>query len=348
MQLQADMFKGKQKLTSFSDPSIEYEVDCDELTCTCPAFTKNKKGKPCKHLLFLLPELRPVYPRRPNATMAMSALIKSQRMRNVEDMVYWLWYLWSFPDQRYRLRRRLMIMVGEDGLSMHCWERMYAWFCQGDKGSLLQGAAELVRVCKTPNWWGCPDGHRYIGWWREAMMLQEMPTGKDVGWEQSWQFFEKAVLADDSLMAVYWFGEANKVWPKGTGKEVIEDMYALAKAKDAKQAMQSIATLRPMAKLLNYDFNFTGQAVHRMFEPLGEQGPVKVMKSEVVTLLEQAEVAWQDPKPIKPHYCDGIHTSGSDRRFAGIVPAMWGCCKAFQQFGRLHEDDKWPSHFWKL
>jgi len=131
------------------------------------------------------------------------------------------------------------------------------------------------------------------------------------------------------------------------GEEVLDSLMSLAKARESKEAIETLDGFRPMAKIINYDFNFTGQAVHRFFEPLGEQGPVKVMKSEATNLLEKAKKAWEDPKPIKSHYCDGIHTSGSDRRFAGILPAMWGCCKAYKKFGRLHPDDVWPGDFWR-
>jgi hypothetical protein len=100
-------------LRSFSGDEW-YRISIAEKICDCPNFN----GR-CEHLDALgIHRLRhftpPLYP---TFSQALSGLVKSLRIRRVEDAVYWLVYLDDFkgPQFRFRTARRLLIGSAEDG-----------------------------------------------------------------------------------------------------------------------------------------------------------------------------------------------------------------------------------------
>lgn len=65
--------------------------------------------------------VRPFRPTsHPTFSQALSALVKSLRIRRPEEAVYWLVYLDRFTEREYRFRtaRRLLIGSAEDGHSV--------------------------------------------------------------------------------------------------------------------------------------------------------------------------------------------------------------------------------------
>src|ERR1700686_4390147 len=100
-------------------------ISLDQKTCDCPNFESKSS---CEHLAALgIHRLRPFTPTaRPTFSQALSALVKSIRLRRVEDVVYWLVYLDSFKEAQYRFRtaRRLLIGSAEDGHSIAVMENV--------------------------------------------------------------------------------------------------------------------------------------------------------------------------------------------------------------------------------
>lgn len=89
----------KVMLKSFTAPDIFYEVDKDALTCTCPAFNANRH---CKHLeaLGCYKMRKATLSPRPSFSQALSALVKSIRLREINEGAYWLSYCWNFRERR--------------------------------------------------------------------------------------------------------------------------------------------------------------------------------------------------------------------------------------------------------
>src|ERR1035438_3631871 len=83
------------RLKSFSGNGVVYTVDRSARTCTCHQFLSEGH---CKHL----DEVGVYQPKQftprthPTFSQALSGLVKSIRMRRVEDAVYWLLYLDGF------------------------------------------------------------------------------------------------------------------------------------------------------------------------------------------------------------------------------------------------------------
>src|SRR5215472_15589968 len=84
-----------------------YNISLDNKTCDCPHFDQNTG---CEHLTTLgIHRLRPFTPTtHPTFSQALSALVKSIRLRRAGDAVYWLAYLDGFRTPQYRFRTALL------------------------------------------------------------------------------------------------------------------------------------------------------------------------------------------------------------------------------------------------
>jgi hypothetical protein len=191
------------RVQSFTREDVWYEVDRDARTCTCPAFRWSRKGD-CKHLASLgvgkeggvgATVIRPrdrrrktpfVPSTRPTFSQALSALVKTIRLRRVEEAIYWLVYVDSFPEEkvrngRFRLGRRIFVSCCEDGMSVAVMEAVtkMLWPMTKPATPLEQPATEVVRICKVPKWWdpstGGPDymRHGYLGHLRYVVRSAE-------------------------------------------------------------------------------------------------------------------------------------------------------------------------------
>jgi hypothetical protein len=70
-----------------------------------------------------------------------------------------------------------------------------------------------------------------------------------------------------------------------------------------------------------------------------------VTAGECHELILQAAEDWKTPHKIPEWCCDGVHCAGNDPRFAGHLPLMYSCCRAYQHYGRLDPSDKWLPDF---
>src|SRR4051794_35703447 len=91
-----------------------YTVRVQEQTCDCPEFSQKTR---CEHLTAVgIHRLRPFTPStHPTFSQALSGLVKSLRIRRLDDAIYWLVYLDTFGEaqQRFRTARRLLIGSAE-------------------------------------------------------------------------------------------------------------------------------------------------------------------------------------------------------------------------------------------
>lgn len=132
-------------LKSFSGDTW-YRISRVSRTCDCPEF-RAMPGPPCQHLIAIgiHTERRPFVPSpRPSLSQALSGLVKSLRLRRIEDAVYWLVYLHTskLPNSRFRMARRLLIGSAEDG---HSVDVMQAVCCK-----LFSASAPTDR-CAVPS-----------------------------------------------------------------------------------------------------------------------------------------------------------------------------------------------------
>src|ERR1039458_8233640 len=92
------------RLKSFSGSGVVYTVDRSGRACTCQQFLSEGQRKHLDELgvyqtKYFTPRTHPTF------SQALSGLVKSIRMRRVEDSIYWLVYLDGFPPSE-KLRKK--------------------------------------------------------------------------------------------------------------------------------------------------------------------------------------------------------------------------------------------------
>ena len=361
-----------------------YDVDCVARTCTCAAFQFGKKAGYCKHLAALgvgkeggmeATVTRPrrktpfVPSTRPTFSQALSALVKTIRLRRTEEAIYWLLYVDSFPDEkvkngRFRLGRRIFVSCCEDGMSVAVMEAVtkMLWPMTKRTTPLVQLATEVVRICKVPNWWdpstGGPDymRHGYLGHLRYVVRSKERDR------EVLKQAIVDGIAAQDKAGAMGAIDAITGAWdqtnldfnlwshrhtPMSCG---LTADFLLAIARERKcELAERLAGIHVKSKsALSDDSNFLYHAAWHM---AGGECPVAqaidtVDPHEVTALLEAAREKWEHPEPIPRWCCDGVHSSGDDRRFAGLWPEMFAVCQARAFYGRLDPELEWMPEFY--
>lgn len=343
------------RLKSFSGSGVVYTVDRSGRTCTCHHFLSEGH---CKHL----DEVGVYQPKRftpqthPTFSQALSGLVKSIRMRRVEDAVYWLMYLDGFlatdklskKAARFRIARRILIGSAEDGHSIAVMENVadnFRYLCKPDT-PLVYLAAEIVRICRLPNWWDlATGGHDYIYsnlvGYRQQVLYRKVNDAQGAR-----QLLRKAIGCADKATAL---GALCLVGEVGVGStKQAEYLMSIAQEMRSEKAVRLLNIHLGARTALSGDNNFTGHAVWYLAggeSPVADQiEPVEL--SEVYELLERAKERWKHPLPIPNEYCDGIHCAGNDRRYAGILTDMWALCLAFNHYGNIEpKNPRIPDFF---
>ena len=304
---------------------------------------RTKRKTEPEQLSLLAPEPPPTAT-HPTQSAAMSAFIKAIRLRFTEDAIYWLHYLHHLPDQRYKLCRRILLATGEDNLSIPVMQQASKLVLNWKNATLHEMATEVIRICKTQNWWAQEDGHDYIRFWR---IITSLPNPFQGCWYDTIRGELAEALAEEnrttSALALIRLTDFKHYNPKKFAEWMQEQTEMLG----AEQATETLEIVRQHPKELKFDSNHLAQAHYRLFVgELGEQKNPRVTQTEVQRLLDKVAEKWKNPQPVPSYYLDGIHTKGKDRRFTGIPASMYGMCRAFKKFGRLHPDDQWPADFW--
>lgn len=332
------------RIQSFTNPDMFYEVDADQRTCTCMAFTKKPK-QPCKHLLSnseLFPQ-----PATLNVSEAMSAFIKSIRLRRTDEAIVWLRYLWYQQGLKARLQRRILVCAGEDNISVNVTEAVSQWFGSPlNKRSLELAAIEVARICATDNWYAQPDGRFYIFGWLAAEF--EPKLGLPKTYPELLTFFTDAIAECRDVDAMKAFNRilSDRAFRPRDFASLLLDV---AKDSTSQQARRLIEIYTKNASALWLDGNISGQAVFALLNgDFGYQTSPIIDETQVMKLLDEAEHKISDGLVIPDYARDGIHTRQSgDRRFAGTVKQMAGCCRAYEYYGRLSPDDAWLGQFYE-
>lgn len=326
-----------------------YNIDLNQKTCDCPEF-QIMPGR-CKHLSALgIYPLKPFVAKpHPTFSQALSALVKSLRIRRVGDAVYWLVYLDGFSEPRYRFRtaRRLLIGSAEDGHSIAVMEKVLEKFSKMTRlqTELHYLVNEAVRICKVCNWWhpstGGPDyvyssllGERELAYFRGERSLQTMIKLIEQGIQEG--------ISAPALAGLLGLSAA-----KVGGTKQAEIVLSLAK-KYQHPLAERLAQIHLRAKsALSSDNNFLSQAVWMLAGGVSPVADVmeSVSEAEVRGLLDHAIERWKAPRPIPGWCCDGVHSAGNDPRFMGTLPNMFAVCQAYEHYGRVDPDDVWLPEF---
>lgn len=279
----------------------------------------------------------------------MSALVKTVRLRRVDDAVYWFTHFAKFfPDQKFRLSRRLLIIAAEDNLCVPVQVQAMEWFAHSlgkDNKKWYNGAVSLLHlICATQNWWEDPAGAHHILAFRRAERI--FKDSSDLGKKMLAK--EPVPLDDPGKALLVHFAKQNvDDWSVcGDGQPGDKDSYALWLMEEARKRGMLSARMTALvhhrwAKFLTFDDNYLSQAVYKIvYGLMGYRGFPGVSSEVVAASVTQAKARLQSPEKPPSWTQDGIHTGGSDRRFAGMYMHMVACCNAYRVYGRLHPDDE--------
>lgn len=270
----------------------------------------------------------------------MSALIKAIRLRDVAMAARYLGYLWvEGKDSRVRTHRRILICSAEDNTSVAVMNHVSDWF-KREQPEMQHAVREVLRICGTPNWYATPSGRAYTGAWWQAESEANPHSGKS---QESLQtLIEGSVRAHDTIEAMRAFNAL--VSDRRYNRQSLATcLRLLAVEADSSLAIRLADIHIQHLTALWWDSNFLGQCLYTILKgPIGPQCDVEPDEHQVRTLTAQATA--QASAPDVPSWClDGIHTSGGDPRFSGVIKHMAAACIAYERFGRLSPDDAWES-----
>ena len=332
------------KIQSFTNPDSCYQIDADKKTCSCLAFKKNPQ-RPCKHLLSI-PDL---FPPSENINLyeAMSAFIKSIRLRLTDEAILWLCYLWNQPGLKSRIQRRILMSAGEDNISVNVIEAVSNWYGNNStRKDLTLATIEVARICATDNWYAQPDGRFYMFAWEKATIEPKQGLPKD--YPALLEFFTNAIIDCREIEALKAF---NRLYENESfrPRDFANTLQSISKVSNSHQAHRLVELYVKNAGALWLDGNLSGQAVFALLN--GDFGDATLPVSnekEVLSLLQDAQYRITNGVEIPAFARDGIHTrKGGDVRFAGTIKQMAACCRAYEYFGRLSPDDKWLAQFYE-
>lgn len=270
----------------------------------------------------------------------MSALIKAIRLRDVAMAVRYLGYLWGAgKDTRGRTHRRILICSAEDNTSVAVMTHVSDWFKRGQP-EVQYAVREVLRICGTPNWYATPSGRVYIGAWREAEAGANPHSGKPQDLLQT--IIEGSMRGHKALETMRAFNAI--VGDRRYNRQRLASCLRLLAVEAGNSFAIRLADIHIQHQTaLWWDSNFLGQCLYTTMEgPIGPQFDVEPDEDKVLALT--AKAAAQTSPPDVPSWClDGIHTSGGDPRFSGVIKHMAAACIAYERFGRLSPDDAWES-----
>jgi len=310
-------------LKSFSGQSW-YRISLEHRLCNCSEF-RSTPGTPCKHLnaVGIYSEKRIFFPSaRPTFSQALSGLVKSLRLRRPLDAVYWLCYLDTFHEDgsRFRTARRLLIGAVEDGHSVAVMEEVAKNFPMLARANtdIQCLAAEVVRICKAPNWWHSDSGGKdyiYCGLLAERKLLYY--DGFQTA-ENMIRLIHEGIETQDRVLSIAGvLGLANARMSHTKQAELLAE---IAGQYNHAIAVQLIAQHLSARTALAKDNNFLTQAAWMLAGghcPIANQA-VSVTEAEASELIDRAREMWKHPKPIPRWCCDGLHSAGDDVRFMGV------------------------------
>jgi len=328
-----------------------YQLDIENETCSCDAF---KNAKHCKHLdsVGVYKNKKWSQTAHPTFSQALSGMVKSIRLRRVQDAIYWLVYCDSLQKvetgARFRLARRTLIAAAEDGVSIPVMEVVdanYRGRMLDKSADIILFAAEIQRICGTPNWWdSSTGGHEYL----QSCLV----ASRNNMYGDSNHLSDSALLAqmdsDDPQVVMTAF---DALCGRTTiGKTVLANkVLGMAEHRNSEEGKRVVGVHLNNRSALSGDANFIGQALWWVIGGGFNNQTIATVEAEpLYDMIHKAHMDWKTPKRIPEWCCDGIHCGGTDRRFAGMLNDMVACTQVFNYYGDVTPDLKWRREFYLL
>jgi hypothetical protein len=135
--------------------------------------------------------------------------------------------------------------------------------------------------------------------------------------------------------------------PRVVPHRVSELLNTIAYRTESLQAKRLAALYQTNLRTVGADANLASQALYAaLVGRFGDQATPEPDFDEVKRLIAGARKNLASNPRVENWALDGVHTGRfKDGRFAGTCVMMAACCRAYEHFGRLVVEDRWPSSF---
>lgn len=279
---------------------------------------------------------------------AMSALVKSVRLRHTEDAVYWYLHVaYCFPQDYFRLYRRMFIIGAEDCIDAATQRQMYEWYKMSlvnkDRTLVNKLAVHLlIKICSKEDWWQSHSGQRYILGWRLTEKAAKKADLVEKAFFSSPECIQEILtiatsnsprgVRTEKALELHFHGCANGMNREAYAQALVN---GATQSKNLQARMTAQGHLAYAKELGNMDENWLGQALWRL---LGHDlSAVDIQDTpDTDKLFSQKLQEVFEASRIPPAWTqDGVHCSGKDRRFAGLLSSMVACCNVFREYNDL-------------
>jgi hypothetical protein len=268
--------------------------------------------------------------------IVVSALMKSIRLRRDQDAVFWMMALLRAGVDRGYLGRRCFGSACEDNLSLGPIELGSELARRPSRSSEWPYFRSVLASCRGLKWYQL-IGTEYIltfcNLWEEPRSL------RSCGQEEILQVAAQGIQARDVGTVIRAHRELHER-RRGCFDFLERLLHAAVGRETAIQRLAAICA-RHKYYLVTFDMNATLQLIWTVCKGpfCGCEDPVPT--SDLTTLVKQAHERWQLPKlePVPTWACDGVHTIGSDGRFAGSWPGIRNMVEMYRRYGRLDPAD---------
>jgi len=265
---------------------------------------------------------------------SVSALMKSIRLRRVEDALYWLGVMFTARAGLPYLRRRVFSSSGEDNCDI--------WVMEHSERLLLDQAERLdtfayatYLACLGTKWYELPDAIEYT----------EVRARAAEATHPRMPYYTAQALSNRYAKALAIGDVDDAFWCIAEGKTLevrMASFYHLAaeaglKAPDEGTRRLAAIVQRQLAWLgLSREKNHLWQLVWALSRrPLASTNR-QPNQTEFAHLWRAAQARLARPLERPPSWAlDGIHTTGHDPRFAGTVAGTRNMIQMFERDGRI-------------
>jgi hypothetical protein len=266
-----------------------------------------------------------------------SALMKSIRLAREEDAAYWMLALLRGGQDRAYLGRRCFGSSCEDNLSLQAIE-------MGSELAAKPPKAEM------PYLYSVIASSRGLKWW--APLAKAYTLARCETYEATARPFERETverleaLCLEALQRKSFvdFFRAYRELKKERQKNLrtVGRVVEIGKASDIPEAQRLAAAMEGnLWQIATRESNAIWQLVWVLCEgPFpGSAEPLDLTGAEQTIARAEARWAAQNLEPVPGWALDGIHTIGSDARFAGTWIGLRNCVEMYQCYGRLDPAD---------
>jgi hypothetical protein len=266
-----------------------------------------------------------------------SALMKAIRLQREEDACYWILALLRGGQERGYLGRRCFGSACEDNLNIQAIE-MGSELAKRPPKAELPYLQSVIASSRGPKWYW-PMAKAYTIGRCEAYEGQRVFESKTV---DELETLCRVSLREQQFVPFFVaYRELKKERERNFG--IVQELVDIGKASPIPEARRLAEAMAPHVwQCTKRENNPVWQLVWILSEgPFEHSGkPVDLSGADRTIAAAEARWAKKEMEEVPGWALDGVHTSGSDERFAGTWAGLRNCVAMFAKYGRLSPEDE--------